>query len=201
MARPKATPEQRAQVRRSIKRAAAELYREEGLAGVSARSVAKKAGVSVGTIYSYFGDLAGLGRSLWEGRVAKQDEVFREVARQHDDPLARIEALLEAYLTFGIEQHELYRSVLLFVRPKGEGKPEQQPVNAFAFPTLLKSAIEQGQTAGQIRSGDADNLTQLLWSGAHGAIALPINLDRVALKAVEAMKGDAVGAFMGLLSR
>nr|WP_070961461.1 TetR/AcrR family transcriptional regulator [Hyphomonas sp. Mor2] len=196
MARPKATPEQRAEVRRSIQRAAAELYREEGLGGVSARSVAKKAGVSVGTIYSYFGDLAGLGQSLWEGRIAKQDEVFREIAAQHDDPLTQIEALLDAYLTFGIEQHELYRSVLLFVRPEGMGEPEQQPVSAFAFPTLLKAAIEAGQAAGQIRGGDPGDLAQLLWSGVHGAIALPINLARLELKAVAEVKAVTVAGLM-----
>lgn len=200
MARPKATPEQRAEVRRSIKRAAAELYREEGLGAVSARAVAKKAGVSVGTIYSYFGDLAGLGQSLWEGRVARQEDVFREIAAQHEDPLARINALLEAYLTFGIEQHELYRSVLLFVRPAAMGEPERQDVSAVAFPALLKAAIEQGQAAGQVRGGDAGDLAQLLWSGVHGAIALPINLARVELKPVDELKTVTIDRLLSMLN-
>lgn len=200
MARPKATPEQRAEVRRSIQRAAAELYREVGLAGVSARAVAKKAGVSVGTIYSYFGDLAGLGQSLWEGRVAKQEDVFRSIAAAHEDPLARIQALLGAYLDFGIEQHELYRSVLLFVRPDGMGAPEKRPISAFAFPALLTAAIEEGQAAGKIRTGHAADLAQLLWSGVHGAIALPINLSRVELKPVEALRGEALDALMRIVA-
>ncbi len=194
MARPKATPEQRAQVRRSIQRAATELYREQGLSSISARAVAKRAGVSVGTIYSYFGDLAGLGQSLWEGRVARQEAVFRDVARQHERPLARIEALVRAYLSFGIEQHELYRSALMFVRPDGLKKPDQQPVSEFAFPTLLKAAIVQGQAAGKVVDGDPDTLAQLLWSGVHGALALPVNLDRVALKpASELVQETAAG--------
>ncbi len=200
MARPKATPEQRAEVRRSIQRAAAELYREDGLAGVSARAVARKAGVSVGTIYSYFGDLAGLGQSLWEGRVAKQEDMFRRVAEAHEDPLDRIEALLDAYLQFGIEQHELYRSVLLFVRPEGMETPETQPVSAFAFPTLLQAAIEEGQAAGTVQNGDAANLAQLLWSGVHGAIALPINLARVDLKPVKSLRDEAIAALMRMVA-
>jgi len=199
MARPKATPEQRAEVRRSIQRAAMELYREQGASSISARAVAKRAGVSVGTIYSYFGDLAGLGQSLWEGRVARQEEVFREVADQHQDPLTRIEALLRAYLTFGMEQHELYRSVLMFVRPAALGEPEKQAVSAFAFPTLLKAAIEAGQAAGQVRAGDVDELTQLLWSGVHGAIALPINLSRIELKSIDQMSDVTLAALMDML--
>lgn len=196
MARPKATPEQRAEVRRSIQRAALALYREEGLSAISARAVAKKAGVSVGTIYSYFGDLAGLGQSLWEGRIARQDEVFREIAGQHPDPLARIEALLRAYLAFGIEQHELYRGALMFVRPAALGDPGKQEMSAFAFPTLMKAAIEQGQGGGQIRDGDPVVFTQMLWSGVHGALALPVNLDRLDLKPATEMIEMTVAALL-----
>lgn len=196
MARPKATPEQRAQTRRSIQRAATELYREQGASAISARAVAKRAGVSVGTIYSYFGDLAGLGQSLWEGRIARQDEVFREIAAQHADPLARIEALLQAYLTFGIEQHELYRSTLMYVRPSALGNPEKQDLSAFAFPTLLKAAIDQGQGSGQVIDGDPTTLTQLLWSGVHGALALPVNLDRLKLTPAAEMLETTVAGLM-----
>ena len=196
MARPKATPEQRAQVRRSIQRAAAELYREQGATAISARAVAKRAGVSVGTIYSYFGDLAGLGQSLWEGRVARQEEVFREIASQHVQPVARIAALLRAYLTFGIDQNDLYRSVLMYVRPAALGEPEKQPVRDFAFPALLTAAIEEGQAAGAVIVGEPETLAQLLWSGVHGALALPVNLDRLALQPASEMVDQTVAALM-----
>ena len=201
MARPKATPEQRAKVRRSIQRAATELYREQGLSSISARAVAERAGVSVGTIYSYFGDLAGLGQSLWEGRVARQEDAFRDVAAAQGDPVARIEALLRAYLTFGIEQHELYRSALMFVRPRGLDKPDSQPVSDFAFPTLLTAAIAQGQAAGDVIDGAPETLAQMLWSGVHGALALPINLDRVELKPTAEMVEQTVAGLMRMVRR
>ena len=182
MARPKASPEQRAEVRRSIQQAAVALYRAEGMGGVSARAVAKKAGVSVGTIYAYFGDLSGLGQSLWEPQIAALEDNLRAVATANPDPLARIEALLRAYLTFGIEQADLYRNALLFVRPGTLESPNKQPLSAFAFPTLLSAAIEQGQAAGAIVEGDVSVLVQILWSGVHGALALPVNMDRLDLR-------------------
>lgn len=181
MARPKASPEHRAEVRRSIQQAAVELYRSEGLSGVSARAVAKKAGVSVGTIYSYFGDLSGLGQSLWEPQIAQLDVEFRSLAARHKAPLARIEALLRAYIAFGTEQTELYRNALMFVRPSALAAPDKQALTEFAFPTLLRAAIQDGQASGEISNTDPQVLVQILWSGAHGALALPINLDRVAL--------------------
>lgn len=196
MARPKATPEQRKLVRRSIQSAAADLYRAKGIAAISARAVATKAGVSVGTIYSYFGDLAGLMQSLWTGRVAEQEGVFRAVAARHADPAERLRALLEAYIAFGIEQDDLYRGTLMFVRPTALETPEKQPLSIFAFPTLLREAIEQGQAKGQFVDGDPAMLMQTLWSGVHGALALPINLDRLALKSATEMTAPMVDALM-----
>jgi len=181
MARPKASPEQRARVRRSIQRAAADLYREEGLAAISARAVAKRAEVSVGTIYSYFGDLTGLMQSLWTGRIAELDDMFRASAAKHVDPIVRIEVLLRAYLDFGIEQAVLYKGALMFVRPASQGVPDKQAVQDFAFPSLLREAIISGQASGLIVEGEAELLSQMLWSGVHGALALPVNLDRLDL--------------------
>ncbi len=41
----------------------------------------------------------------------------------------------------------------------------------------IRRAVEAGQSAGLIRDGDPRLLAQLLWSGVHGALALPINID------------------------
>lgn len=182
MARPKASPEQRAQVRRSIQSAATELYREQGLSAISARAVATKAGVSVGTIYSYFGDLTGLMQSLWTGRIAQVEDEFRALAGQHLDPIERIEALLRAYLDFGINQAVLYRNALMFVRPTTLETPDQQSLSEFAFPTLLRAALLEGQSSGAIVEAEVDALVQVLWSGVHGALALPVNMDRLDLR-------------------
>ncbi|MEM9180442.1 MAG: TetR/AcrR family transcriptional regulator [Pseudomonadota bacterium] len=199
MARPKATPEQRAEIRRTIQRAALELHREQGLAGVSARAVAKRAGVSVGTIYSYFGDLSGLGQSLWEGPVARQEDAFRALAGEYEIPLDRIEALLEAYLKFGIEQAQLYRNALMFVRPPTLEVPDKQALSGFAFPSLIHEAVEEGQALETIVRGDPAELTQMLWSGVHGALALPVNMDRVALKPTTEMIEQTVAGLLRIV--
>ncbi len=199
MARPKATPEQRAQVRRSIQAAASEIYRDGGIGAISARAVATKAGVSVGTIYSYFGDLTGLGRSLWTGRVAEQEDKFRALAAQHQDPVARLRALLEAYLAFGIEQADLYRHVLLFVRPGNLAEPEKAALTTFAFPTLLVEAIQAGQGSRQLIDGDPDALMQLLWSSLHGILAMPINMERLELKPAQDMVPVTVDGLMRMM--
>ena len=199
MARPKATPEQREKVRRSIQAAAAEIHRKEGITGISARAVATKAGVSVGTIYSYFGDLTGLMQSLWTGRVSVMEDQFRAQAAEIADPAERLAALLKTYLEFGIDQAALYRGALMFVRPAALETPDKQPLSEFAFPTLLRAAIVEGQSDGRIVGGDPDTLTQLLWSGVHGVLALPVNMDRLDLTPAETLVGDAVEGLMRMV--
>ncbi len=49
------------------------------------------------------------------------------------------------------------------------------------FFQLYRQTIEEGQRSGMFRSGNLDELTQLVISAIHGSIALPINLHRLAL--------------------
>ena len=48
---------------------------------------------------------------------------------------------------------------------------------ALALCSSLRRAVEAGQASGAVRDGDPRLLAQLLWSGVHGALALPINVD------------------------
>ena len=182
MARPKATPQQREEIRRGIQKAAAAIYRDKGIGAISARAVARDAGVSVGTIYAHFGDLTGLMQSLWTGHVERQNQNFEDLAAKHRAPLERIGALLSEYLRFAAENAELYRHAFLFVRPESHDKPVPAPPASVPFAALLCQAIVDGQKEGTIEQGDPSTLTQLLWSGLHGAVALPINFDRLDFK-------------------
>ena len=100
MPRTQATPEQKEEARRVIRQAAADVYNSVGVGGVSVRAIAKKAGVSVGTIYTYFGNLQGLMESLWSGPVQGYIDRLNTIAEAHTDPVERIEALMRAYIEF-----------------------------------------------------------------------------------------------------
>ncbi len=180
MARPAATPEQQEAVRKRIRDAAAALYRAEGLGAITARAIALGAGVSVGTIYAHFGDLATLMQSLWTGKVAQQFARLEDIAARHSDPVARLDALIRDYLRFGLDNASLYRNAFLFVRPESHAKPDAAALSGVAFSSLLIAAITEGQAAGRIVEGPPEQLAQILWSGVHGCLALPANIDRVA---------------------
>lgn len=175
MARTQATPEQKEEVRRVIRRAAADIYNSGGQNAISVRAIAQKAGVSVGTVYTYFGSLRGLVESLWTGPVERADETLRSVAASVANPTERLRALMMAYVNFSRENLDIYRGVFLFVRPLDKIESDRKPAAEATFPALLQQAIEDGQSQGVFKSGDPAELAMVLWGGLHGCIALPNN--------------------------
>ena len=178
MPRPQATPEQKAEVRRVIRKAAADIYNKDGPRGISVRTIAQKAGVSVGTIYTYFGSLHGLMESLWSGPVERYIEELKVIASNHADPVQRIEALMRSYVEFSRKNVELYRGVFLFVRPLGEAMKDKTPADEAMFALLVIEAIKEGQADGKIKAGDPSHTAMMIWGSLHGCIALPHNFSR-----------------------
>ena len=179
MPRPPATQSQTNAVRSKIRRAAVDLYLEQGLNNLTARAIAVRAEVSVGTIYKHFGNLSELARTLWQGPVETFEQSLEDKAAQHQDPLQRLKVLLAAYLEFARQNPDIYRGAFLFVRPPNQDQPEPAQLTASVFARLLIHALHEGQQQGSVSIGDAQVQAQLLWAGLHGVIALPINLDRL----------------------
>ncbi|MCG8592109.1 MAG: TetR/AcrR family transcriptional regulator [Proteobacteria bacterium] len=196
MPRPAATPEQRERQRRRIRQAASEIYAENGPLGVSARAIAQRAGVSTGTLYSYFANLPDLMRSLWMEPVTEAGRELEAVAKAHRSPVKRIQALLTGYVEFARANPDVFRGALLFVRPPSLPKPEALPLHDLPFHRLLCTAIREGQLRGKIRRGNAEEMAQLLWAGLHGALALPINMDAYEIVPQEKLTAAMIRALM-----
>lgn len=200
MARPALTDEQRRETRRKIRGAAAALYAESGLQDISARKIAQQAGVSVGTLYSYFDNLTELMQSLWKEPVRRLIRELESELAGIDDPLKRVRAFLSGYAQFALNEPATYRGSFLFVRPDNQPKPDQTALENDRFFRLLTDSVERAQATGQARSGDPQAIAQLLWSGLHGAIALPNNMDRLALAAPADSVAPMIDALMGWLA-
>ena len=182
MARPALTDEQRRGIRRSIRAAASKLHAENGMQEISARAIAQSAGVSVGTIYSHFGNLTELMQSLWKQPARKMIEDM-ESAANTGNATERLKNLIDIYIQFSRDNWSVYRGAFMFVRPDEHEAPPQVALDQDRMFKILKQTIIDGQSRGEFRSGDPDQITQTLWSGIHGAIALPTNFHRLALDA------------------
>ena len=199
MARPAATEDQRQEQRNRIRHAAAAIHREHGVSGLTVRAVAKRAEVSTGLLYRYFANMSDLMRSIWIAPVADFGRRVEEVVAQHDKPLPRIEALLSAYVTWAAQNPEVLRGLLLFVRSGKTDLPAPQDPEDLALHRALRAAIVEGQAAGAIRAGDPTEHTQVLWAGVHGALALPINLDRYSITPTSELAPAMITALVSAL--
>lgn len=201
MPRTPATDAQRREESSRIQAAASKIYADKGIAAISARAVAKEAGVSVGKIYGYFNSLTELMQSLWQGRVQKLAEKLQRVAKGKPDPIDRIRSILETYIAFAQNNMDLYKGALMFVRPEDLPKPDQLPAEDLPIMELLADAIAEGQKAGTIGGGTPVRTAQLLWAGVHGALALPVNIDRFAFSEGDHLTRDMVDVLMSHIHR
>lgn len=195
MARPAASPEQRAQMRDQIRQAAAEVYEEKGMEGTSARAIAVKAGVSVGTLYSYYANLPDLMRSLWAEPVAEEMVRLRASVAETSDPLEALQLLLDGYARFAFSRPDILKGAFLFVR-SGDGSPLDPAPAAVEFKKMLCDSILAGQKTGQIKPAPADQIAHQLWAGVHGALALPINIESLDFGSPKQMVADMIETLM-----
>jgi AcrR family transcriptional regulator len=161
-----------------ILEAARELFLSEGYEGVSMRQLAEKIEYSPTAIYVHFADKRDLFRELCLKDFARLAEVFQG-ATLPQDPVARLKHIGRIYVEFGRQYPNHYKLMFMTPHPPAEldersneirGNPE---VDAYA---LLKQAVQQAIDAGVFRSGmgDAELISQTLWSAVHGVISLQI---------------------------
>ncbi len=181
MPRPAHTAEQKQAIRNKIRAAASKLYREGNGKGVTARSVASEAGVSIGTLYAYFGSLSDVFQSLWREPTRSMVNRMTIISSEIDCPRTRLEALMRAYTEFAHDKASVFRNFFLYVRPENVPEPPQVPLEQDRFFQLYRTAIREGQRSGMFREGDLDQLTQVVISAVHGSLSLPSNLHRLAL--------------------
>ncbi len=177
MARPVATAAQRAAQRQRIRDAARALYDEHGIEAVTVRRVADQAGLAQGTIYKYFRNHVDLVRSLWLEPIQQAGDVVEKIAASVSDPAQRLRAILTYYRDFVIENPDVHRGILLFVRGPSHWEPDPQPLDALPLYRNLRLTLEELHDAGQLVGGEPDRVAELLWAAMHGSLGLAINSD------------------------
>jgi AcrR family transcriptional regulator len=171
---------ERDEVRTKILDAARELFVSNGYEGVSMRAIAEQIEYSPTLIYQYFKDKETLIKELCYSDFGALAERLNETL-QIADPLERLRQCGREYVRFGVTYPNHYR--LMFMNPlpvkhdeaeweEKHGKPE---TDAYA---LVQMLVQKAAEEGALRDPNADvNLvSQTLWAGLHGVIALEISM-------------------------
>lgn len=175
--------------RQQILDAAALLARSDGLDGTSIAKVAEVAGVAKGSIYLHFRSrqelIAALQAQVWGQMI----ETPRVVAA--DDGLSRVQrldAVVEHWMRYGTEHHELYHAVFHAVATESD-----EPWEAARL--LLGELIVEGVAAGEfdLDGLDLDIVVEFLLHAYAGPCHHHADVDR-AISDVQQLFRRAVGA-------
>src|SRR5918998_3534570 len=98
---------------RAILDAAASLFLEQGYEGLSMRQIAERIGYSATTIYRYYEDKDDLLFAIVREGFLRFGKQLAKAAASSDDPRARLAALGNAYIEFGLRNPVYYRLMFM----------------------------------------------------------------------------------------
>jgi AcrR family transcriptional regulator len=148
--------------------AALAVLAEDGVAGLTTRAVARRAGASVPAVYEVFGDKAGLVRAvLVEGFRMLGTELSALPA--NDDPLDALRELAEGFRRFVVGNPVLAQ--VMFSRPFADFDPTADEAKATVavrriFVRRVRTAVDAG-----VLAGDPTDVAFVLFTVVEGLAA------------------------------
>ena len=165
--------------RRRIVDAAHDLLREGGVDTLSSRAIARRADVSLTTLYNLLGSKDAVLIAVYDDDLARFEALVR--ARPSRDALARIFDAIEVAITLYAADPDFYRAILWRRAPGDQLDPAvRRPRGAF-----WEALVRRAQAEGALR-GDADvaalgRMLVYLYGGALGDwVAAEIPLEALA---------------------
>ena len=169
------TDHTRTELRQMMLDAATGLIDRYGLAGLSARAVAREIGYSVGTLYNLFDDLDDL---VWQVNGRTLDALRDHLATAATGAVSdvRVRRLAQAYLDF-VAAHPRRWAAILESRPRDDGEPPRWYRDRIrGLFDLAEAALSDYFPAGA--EAERRRSAQVLWAGLTG-IALLIETSSV----------------------
>lgn len=171
-ARAKRTPYHHGSLRSALVDAAARLAAEKGVAAVTLREAARRAGVTQAAPYHYFRSKSALMAAVAEEGFERLDQVqSAAVAPTERDPQARLTALLGAYLRFAIERPH-YFTVMFRSHLVGRAEHPWHSAAATRVIDRLVEAVRAARFAAGHDDLDPVAMATLVWALPHGLASL-----------------------------
>lgn len=154
--------------------AAADAIAESGVAAVSLREIARRAGVSHATPGHHFAHKAGLLTAVATDGFERFAGVLDQRAPnvEGDEPLDRLVAAGLAYVSFAIEHWAVFE--LMFRRDVIDVRDPAYLASAARTRAVLVERVSAAQQTGWAGNHDTEVLVTLCWALVHGCAALMV---------------------------
>ena len=192
------------QIRALILDAAQEIIEAQGLAGLSAREIARRIGYSPGTIYNLFANLDDVVLNV-EARVLDAlDQRLADVQQGGDggdDQGDRLARLARAYLSFTQERPRLWNLLLEHHMPAGTELPPWYRQKLEGLTAQIERALAPHFPPGS--EDERHQAARVLWAGVHGITSLSTadKLSVVTTETAARLIDDLIGTYLAGLSR
>ena len=170
------------ELRELILNSTTELIESEGLAGLSAREIARRIGYSPGTLYNVFKNLDDLILTI-EGRLLDRLDLALKAVPPSDQPRQRIKSLAMAYLQFTHDNPKLWN--LLFEHHMQAGANIPSWYQEKLENLLAEVERELTRLMPNTSKETLQRAVRVLWAGVHGITSLSTT-DKLAIITTEA---------------
>ncbi|PWT87064.1 MAG: TetR/AcrR family transcriptional regulator, partial [Proteobacteria bacterium] len=157
------------QLRELILDAAQDIIEAQGIAGLSAREIARRIGYSPGTIYNMFENLDDVVLNI-EARVLDALDQRLAGLLNDGDASSRVTQLALAYLAFTHEKPKLWNLLFEHHLPAGSALPAWYQQKLETLMGRVEAALAPEFGPGQDR--ERERAARVLWAGVHGITSL-----------------------------
>ena len=174
MPRPRLTEDQLTETRERIVAAAKALFDEGGVQAVTIRALAASVGMGPSTLYSYFGSTNEVLAAVWWDVVEALEADLAAAATDAPDPIARIAALVRAFVRFAQTRPAEFKITFLIadLPPSQVEMIAPEPTERLGF-KLLYDAVREAADGGALSAADPALTAQAILASTYGAVAAP----------------------------
>lgn len=188
--------------RGEILQAAERIFVAEGYQGATIRKIADEVGVSSTALYMHFRDKDEILLEICDNAIARLLQSNSEISARPIDAVARVRLMLDAYMTFALENPNAYQ--LVFCGHSGlvsEDKQEATEALGDSCYAVFVSTVREIGATGRLRTGTVESAAQSMWAACHGLVALLLTKPKFHWAPTEELRGVMLdGLLYGLVT-
>jgi len=159
------------EMRKTILKAATELFLKDGIEKLTLRAIATKIEYSVGTIYLYYKDKDELFHDLMEKGYQKLSREIQKIPPT-DDHIEYLKQLARTYIHFGLKNPQYYDLMFIMEKPDQLSQDLSELGAGLKTFNALYDTIRTVVEKDLIRFKDVPTASMAIWGVEHGLVSL-----------------------------